>query len=109
MEDNSLNTDIVSDMANLSEKITYQINNKIKEENTVLLEENKNNKKLDEINKKSISKNNIKFLFEKKGYTYIFLVDKNNNPIITIGPHWIMFLLFILFVTGGFLFLFIYY
>ena len=64
MEDNPLNTDIVSDMANLSEKITYQINNKIKEENTVLLEENKNNKKLDEINKKSISKNNIKFLFE---------------------------------------------
>lgn len=109
MEDNSLKTEIDSDIANLSEKITYQINNNIKEENTVLLEENKNNKKLDEINKKSISKNKFNFLFEKKGYTYIFLVDKNNNPIITIGPHWIMFLLLILFVTGGFLFLFIYY
>lgn len=55
------------------------------------------------------NKNN--FLCIKKGNTYIIAIDKNNEPVITLGPknEWIFFIIFILFISAGFLFLFLYY
>ena len=111
-----------SDMAKLIDKKPHQINNnnnkeekkelikeeKIKENNESKEVENKKENK-DENKKEELLKKKKFFSYDKIGNTYIFLVDKNNNPLITIGPHWIMFLICFLFVTAGFLFLFIYY
>ena len=52
---------------------------------------------------------NYNYICQKKRNTYIIIVDKNGTPIITVGPNWIFFSIFILFITGGFLFLFISY
>lgn len=50
-------------------------------------------------------KNN--YICQKKRNTYIITVDQKGNPIITVGPEWIFFAFFILFITGGFSFLLI--
>ena len=92
------------DISNLSDKSPCKINNqKDLDEKEELL----TNKKKETIEDKKIKKYNFKC--DKIGYTYILIKDKNNNPLITIGPHWIMFLILFSFITGGFLFLFIFY
>ena len=60
-------------------------------------------------NEKEISKVKSKSFCFKKGSTYIIMKDNNNNPIITIGPDWYFYIFLILFMTGGFLFLLIFY
>ena len=107
-EGKSQENEIGSDIANLSEKIPHQIkNNDVSEEKNKLLKDN-DNEKLKGIKDKKIVKIEKKFnlKFEKIGATYIFLSDKENNPIITIGPHWIMFLLLFSFIIAGFSLLF---
>ena len=64
---------------------------------------------MNEFERKKKEKNKKNLIFFKKGNIYIFLIDKNNNPIIAIGPHWILYIIFISFITLGFLFLFIFY
>lgn len=100
------------DVGNLSDKVPHKINNqKDLEEKESLLSKTKDktdSKTKDKTDIKTEKKKN-RFKCEKIGFTYILLRDKNNHPLITIGPHWIMFLIFFLFITGGFLFLFIFY
>ena len=47
------------------------------------------------------------YICQKKRNTYIIIVNKNGVPIITVGPNWLLFSIFTLFITGGFLCLFI--
>ena len=100
-----------SNLSNLADKKVHQINNNVSEENKELIKDKKkdNIEEFDKKGKVEIMKKNKKLRCDKKGYTYIFLVDNENNPLITIGPHWIMFLIFFSFITGGFSFLFVYY
>ena len=100
------------DLGNLSDKVPHKINNKKeKEEKEVLLSKTKDKAEPKAKDKADIKiekkKNNFKC--EKIGFTYILLRDKNNHPLITVGPHWTLFLIFFSFITGGFLFLFIFY
>ena len=121
--ENDSNTDIT----NLLEKKPHEINKNKNQEEEIIRETNINEnnkskqvenkmmtnninqeKQIDNKKKELLTKKSI-FSYDKVGNTYIFLLDKNNNPLITIGPHWIMFLICFLFITAGFLFLFIYY
>jgi len=68
-----------------------------------LIEENDSEKKMILLPKK------FNYICQKKGNTYIIMVDQNNNPLLTVGPEWIFFAIFILFISCGFSFLFIYY
>lgn len=106
MKEKISNNELDSELTNISEKITYKIKGIIREDKKELLNENKKN---DKIKKHTEIRNKKFWRWDKKGFTHIFLVDKDNNPLITIGPHWLLFLCCTLFVTGGFLFLFIYY
>ena len=115
-EEKSLENTIDPCIANLSEKNPHKIkNNNISDGKKELLKDDKdlqnNNGKLKEI--KDIKKEKVQkkynFKCEKIGATYIFLSDKDNNPLITIGPNWIMFLLLFSFIIGGFSLFFYFY
>ena len=112
-EDKSTEKKIDSDIANLTEKIPHQIkNNNISEEKKELLKADKDkhngNEKLKEIknNKKENDKKKFNFKYEKIGATYIFLTDKDGNPLITIGPNWRICILFFSVIIIVFLLLF---
>ena len=99
------------DVGNLSDKVPHKINNqKDLEEKESLLSKTKDktdSKTKDKTDIKTEKKKN-RFKCEKIGFTYILLRDENNHPLITIGPHWIMFLIFF-FVYNRRLFIFIYF
>ena len=50
-----------------------------------LIEENDSEKKMILLQKK------FNYICQKKGNTYIIMVDQNNNPLLTVGPEWIFF------------------
>ena len=115
-EDKSPEKKIDSDIANLSEKIPHQIkNNNISEEKKELLKDGQDrdndNEKLDEIrnNEEENAQKKYNFKCEKMGANYIFLSDKDNNPLITIGPNWRICLLFYSVIIGAFSLLFYFY
>ena len=105
MNDNLYNNN--SEFTKISDNKPHEIiKNKKDEENNLLLNKSNKTEKIEETKIKTYTKR-FNYLCKKKGNTYIILVDKNNTPIITIGPDKIFFIIFILFISGGFLFLFI--
>ena len=89
-----------------SDERIYEINTKkIKDENNELLKNNihKTAKTEPKFN------TNFNFVFFKKGSTYVILVDKQNRPLLSIGPQWNIFLLLFIIITGIFIFLFLYF
>ena len=65
-------------------------------------------KKLVKDRNKSISIRH-NYICQKRRNTYIITEDQFGNPILTIGPDWIYYVLLSIAITGGFLFLFIYF
>ena len=110
MKENEFDKKTNSNTAFLSDKKPHNIIDNNKSENDKdkdkLLENNDNNKVLNNNTKYNKSFN---LRCNRIGNTYIFLVDKKNNPLITIGPQWFFFIFLISFMTGGFIFLFIFY
>lgn len=51
--------------------------------------------------------NKHNYIWQKRRNTYIISIDELGNPVLTIGPDWIYYVLLSIFITGGFLFLFI--
>jgi hypothetical protein len=105
MNDNLYNNN--SEFTKISDNKPHEIiKNKKDEENNLLLNKSNKTEKIEETKIETYTKR-FNYLCKKKGNTYIILVDKNNTPIITIGPDKIFFIIFILFISGGFSFLFI--
>ena len=104
MNENLFN-DYDKEISKLSENQPYKIHNN---------EDNTNKRILEEIKEKETKinyfpKKNNNYICKKKGNTYIITVDKDNNPIFTVGPEWIYFAILSTFITVGFLFLCIFY
>ena len=103
MKDNLFN-DYNEEITKLSENKPYKIkDNKTNSEKVILDEVKENEIKINYSHKK------YNYICQKKGNTYIITVDESNTPILTVGPEWIYFAIFIVFISVGFLFLFFYY
>ena len=99
MKDNLFNYNN-SELENLSDNKPHKLKNDNNEAQT-LIKEKQTDKKIKIYPKK------YNYICRKKGNTYMIIVDQKNNPVLTVGPEWIFFAIFILFISGGFLFLFI--
>ena len=97
MEENMEN-DNSKEFANLSETKPHEINKNKQNNPKNLISEEK---------EKKFYPKKFNYICQKKRNTYIITVDKNGVPNITIGNNWILFTIFNLFITAGFLFLFI--
>ena len=94
------------EMEDLSEKKPHEVNKNVEhDESKEFLKDNKNK----EIIKNQKFNKKYNFGCYRKGNMYILLYDKNNNPLIVLGPEWIFFVFLILFITIGFALLFRYY
>ena len=106
MKGQKCNDEFDPKMEDLSEKKPHEVNRNVElDESKEFLKDNRNK----EINKNQKFNKKNNFGFYRKGNMYILLYDKNNNPIIVLGPEWIFFIFLILFVTIGFTLLFRYY
>ena len=103
MKDKSFE-DNVKKLADLLDIKAHEIKSNLRNsETTALIKEKEKEKKVKLLPKK------YNYICRKKGNTYIIVVTQNNNPVITIGPEWIFFAIFILFISGLFSFLFAFY
>jgi len=106
MKGQKSNDEFAPEIEGLSEKKPHEVNKNIEhEENKELLKDNINKT----INKNQKFDKKYNFRWNRKGNMHILLYDKNNNPLIVVGPEWIFFAFLILFVTIGFALLFRYY
>jgi len=106
MKGQKYNNEFDHEIEDLSEKKPHEVNKNVENNEIKELLKDSGNKTINKIQKFNKKYN---FGFYRKGNMYIFLSDKNNNPIIVLGPEWIFFIFLILFITIGFALLFRYY